>query len=279
MAAGSEATGFWFALPEHPTGAFLKARSQQDHLATPNRGARVQGQHRPFELRRLHVRPRPPARWPFRPPAAHIALANPADANSPLVETVFEDFTSYKNRNGGIWARGEMDTFKNLKLADNAIGYHACVRQLRPFRLYVTGGRLAVRGRNREHRQPQDAGGNGLRPQLAGARNRGFPDPRLRVLRLPPSTGQCHLREFPGQRHPQDGSDLLPAVHQLRNEHQQHRQRAKFVNAKPVYFPPMEHKWSNDDYGNGSYKTAVFHDMDGSVERRPGLLHPHQRRE
>ena len=27
----------------------------------------------------------------------------------------------------------------------------------------------------------------------------------------------------------------------------------------------MEYKWSNDDYGNGSYKTSVFHDVDGSV--------------
>jgi len=43
-------------------------------------------------------------------------------------------------------------------------------------------------------------------------------------------------------------------------------QRAKFVNAKPVYFPPMEYKWSNDDYGNGSYRTSVFHDLDGSVD-------------
>ena len=42
-------------------------------------------------------------------------------------------------------------------------------------------------------------------------------------------------------------------------------QRAKFVNAKPVYFPPMEYKWSNDDYGNGSYRSSVFHDKDGSV--------------
>src|SRR4029079_17237492 len=42
-------------------------------------------------------------------------------------------------------------------------------------------------------------------------------------------------------------------------------QRAKFVNAKPVYFPPMEYKWSNDDYGSGSYRTSVFHDKDGSV--------------
>src|SRR5439155_113619 len=42
-------------------------------------------------------------------------------------------------------------------------------------------------------------------------------------------------------------------------------QRAKFINAKPVYFPPMENKWSNDDYGNGSYKSSVLHDKDGSV--------------
>ncbi len=42
-------------------------------------------------------------------------------------------------------------------------------------------------------------------------------------------------------------------------------ERAKFVNAKPVYFPPIEHKWSNDDYGNGTYKTSVFNDADGSV--------------
>jgi cell migration-inducing and hyaluronan-binding protein len=46
-------------------------------------------------------------------------------------------------------------------------------------------------------------------------------------------------------------------------------ERAKFVNAKPVYFPPIEHKWSNDDYGNGSYLTSVFHDKDGSVSGVP----------
>src|SRR5436305_3185122 len=31
----------------------------------------------------------------------------------------------------------------------------------------------------------------------------------------------------------------------------------------------MECKWSNDDYGNGSYKTSVFHDVDGSVDGVP----------
>ena len=53
----------------------------------------------------------------------HNSVANPADANSPQVESVIEDYTAYKNRNGGLWTRGEMHTYKNLRLADNAIGY------------------------------------------------------------------------------------------------------------------------------------------------------------
>jgi cell migration-inducing and hyaluronan-binding protein len=46
-------------------------------------------------------------------------------------------------------------------------------------------------------------------------------------------------------------------------------ERAKFINAKPVYFPPIDNRWSNDDYGNEVYKTSVFHDKDGSVTGVP----------
>src|SRR5215831_19459681 len=31
----------------------------------------------------------------------------------------------------------------------------------------------------------------------------------------------------------------------------------------------MEYKWSNDDYGSGSYRRSVFHDLDGSVTGVP----------
>ncbi len=59
----------------------------------------------------------------------HIAYADPADTKSQKLESVFENFTAYKNRNNAIWSRGELHTFKNLKLADNAIGYtHAAGR-------------------------------------------------------------------------------------------------------------------------------------------------------
>jgi cell migration-inducing and hyaluronan-binding protein len=32
-----------------------------------------------------------------------------------------------------------------------------------------------------------------------------------------------------------------------------------------VYFPPIDNRWSNDDYGNTIYKTSVFNDKDGTI--------------
>ena len=55
--------------------------------------------------------------------SSHTGLENPADPNSKALESVFEDLTAYKNRNGGIWGRGEMHVFRNVKLADNAMGF------------------------------------------------------------------------------------------------------------------------------------------------------------
>jgi cell migration-inducing and hyaluronan-binding protein len=40
---------------------------------------------------------------------------------------------------------------------------------------------------------------------------------------------------------------------------------ATFVNAKPVYFPQMGREWANDNLGGVAWRTAVFHDKDGSV--------------
>ena len=199
----------------------------------------------------------------------HIALANPADANSPQVETVIEDFTSYKNRNSGIWTRGEMDLFKNLKLADNAIGY-----------THASGnfGRSAFTSRVVDSLfvgETENIGNPRTPTEMAYGRS--LPEPELADF---PIRGY----EFYDYRHELDNdtfvnfqdnatrktgaiSYLLYTSFGMSSNNTV--QRAKFINAKPVYFPPMEHKWSNDDYGNGSYKTAVFHDVDGSVSGVP----------
>src|SRR5690606_2585260 len=42
-------------------------------------------------------------------------------------------------------------------------------------------------------------------------------------------------------------------------------ERVKFIDAKPVYFPPMERKWGNDNGSSIAWKTAVIRDLDGSL--------------
>jgi cell migration-inducing and hyaluronan-binding protein len=43
-----------------------------------------------------------------------------------------------------------------------------------------------------------------------------------------------------------------------------------FVNAKPVSFPPLQRRWASDWGRSAAYKSAAFHDLDGSVSGIPG---------
>jgi hypothetical protein len=268
VAAGSEATGFWFALPQHPTGAFAGTAISKATWPRRMRVREFKGNtaHSNFDGFMFDRGPEPNGH--IRP-GGHMALANPADANSPIVETVIEDFTSYKNRNSGMWTRGEMDTFKNLKLADNAIGYTHASGNL---------GRSAFTSRVVDSLfvgETENIGNPSTPAEMAYGRS--LPEPGIPDF---PIRGY----EFYDYRHELDNdtfvnfqdnatrktgaiSYLLYTSFGMSSNNTV--QRAKFINAKPVYFPPMENKWTNDDYGNGSYKTAVFHDVDGSVTGVP----------
>ncbi len=264
VAAGSDSTGFWFALPEHPTGKFEGTEISAKTWPRRTRVREFKGNtaHSNFDSFMLDRGPRPDGHFAT---GGHTSLADPADANGPQVDSVFEDFTSYKNRNGGIWARGEMHTFRNLKLADNAIGYtHASGNTGRsPYTSRVVDSLFVGESENI---------GNPRTPTEI-AYGRSLPDPELADF---PIRGY----EYYDFRHELDNvtfvnfqdnatrktggiSYLLFTSFGMSSNNT--IQRAKFINAKPVYFPPIEHKWSNDDYGNGSYKTSVFHDKDGSV--------------
>ncbi|MBN9507458.1 MAG: G8 domain-containing protein [Altererythrobacter sp.] len=271
VAAGSDQIGFWFALPEHPTGAFDGKEGSGDiwPRRTPVGEFKGNTAHSNFDGLMLDRGPRPDGTFAT---GGHIALADPTDANSAQVETVIQDFTSYKNRNGGLWARGEMDVFKNLRVADNAIGYtHAS----------ANFGRSAFTSRVVDSLFVGESAniGNPRTPQEV-AYGRSLPEPQLADF---PIRGY----EFYDYRHDLDNvtfvnfqdnatrktgaiSYLLYTSFGMSSNNT--IQRAKFVNAKPVYFPPVEHKWSNDDYGNGTYKTAVFHDLDGSVGGVPNAF-------
>ena len=268
VAAGSDATGFWFALPEHPTGKFEGTEISEGTWPRRTKVREFKGNtaHSNFDSFMGDRGPRADGHFAV---GGYISLANPADANSPQVESVIEDFTSYKNRNSGIWARGEMHTFKNLKLADNAIGY-----------THASGnfGQSAFTSRVVDSRfvgETENIGNPRTPAEMAYGRS--LPEPAVADF---PIRGY----EFYDYRHELDNvtfvnfqdnatrktgaiSYLLFTSFGMSSNNT--IQRAKFINAKPVYFPPMDHKWSNDDYGNGVYKTSVFHDKDGSVTGVP----------
>ncbi|MDY6984727.1 MAG: G8 domain-containing protein, partial [Pseudomonadota bacterium] len=124
VAAGSDANGFWMSLPEHPNGAF---EGSEASLATWPRnipmgvfkGNVAHSTYDGFMFDR-NIN----ANNTFGVTGnMHIPRENPADRTSRMVETVFEDMTAYKNRNGGFWGRGEFRTIRNFRSADNAIGY------------------------------------------------------------------------------------------------------------------------------------------------------------
>jgi hypothetical protein len=51
---------------------------------------------------------------------------------------------------------------------------------------------------------------------------------------------------------------------------------AKYVNAKPVYFPKYDIRFDNDNRGGSAYRTLAIHDLDGSTTGVPNsyvLLH------
>src|SRR5271166_2946979 len=268
VAAGSDATGFWFALPEHPTGKFEGTEISKATWPRRTRVREFKGNtaHSNFDSFMFDRGPRPDGHFAV---GGHIALANPADAKSPQVESVIEDFTSYKNRNSGIWTRGEMHVFRNLNMADNAIGY-----------THASGsfGQSAFTSRVVDSRFVGDSENIGNpRTPAEMAYGRSLPEPEIADF---PSRGY----EFYDFRHELDNvtfvnfqdnatrktgaiSYLLYTSFGMSSNNTV--QRAKFINAKPVYFPPMEFKWSNDDYGNGSYQTSVFNDKDGSVSGVP----------
>src|SRR5580658_8547022 len=268
VAAGSDATGFWYALPEHPTGKFEGTEISKVTWPRRTQVREFKGNvsHSNFDSFMFDRGPRADGHFAV---GGHISLVNPTDANGPQVESVIEDFTAYKNRNEGIWARGEMHVYKNLKVADNAIGYtHAS----------GNAGRSAFTSRVVDSLfvgESENIGNPKAPAEMAYGRS--LPEPEIADF---PIRGY----EFYDYHHELDNdtfvnfqdnatrktgaiSYLLYTSFGMSSNNTV--QRAKFINAKPVYFPPMEFKWSNDDYGNGSYKTSVFHDVDGSVSGVP----------
>jgi len=268
VAAGSDATGFWIAFPEHPTGKFEGTEISKATWPRRMKLREFKGNvaHSNFDSFMGDRAPRADGKFAV---GGYVALVNPADANSALAENVIEDFTSYKNRNSGIWARGELRLYRNLKMADNGIGFTQASGNF---------GQSAYTSRVVDSVFVGESENIG-NPSSAAEKAYGRSLPQPAVADFP-----IRAYEFYDYRHELDNNTFVNYQDNATRKtgaisyllftsfgmsSNNIVSRSKFINAKPVYFPPIDNRWSNDDYGNTVYKTSVFKDKDGTITGVP----------
>jgi cell migration-inducing and hyaluronan-binding protein len=266
VAAGSEAIGFWIALPQHPTGAFLDQPGSANIWPRRTRLREFSGNvsHSNFDGLMFDRGPSPNGTFSVGG-AGHIAYADPNDTKSEVLPTVVSNYTAYKNRNGAIWGRGEYHLFTHLKLADNAIGFtHAAGGAgLAPYTTRVIDSLFVGESANIGNpRTPQEiAYGRSLpKPDDVDFPIRGyeFYDYRHDVVNTTFVNYQPNTLRDAGAM-----SYLLFTSFGMSTENSV--EGLKFVNSKPVDFPAIERRWASDFGNRSAYRSATIHDKDGSV--------------
>jgi cell migration-inducing and hyaluronan-binding protein len=277
VAAGSDENGFWLSLPEHPQGAFLGTDIAKDTWPrrTRFREFRNNTAHSNFDGfmfdRNINVENVFGLAGP-----SYMPRENPADPDSRRLETHFDNLITYKNRNGGFWGRGEMFVVRNLKTADNAIGYTMStgsigddlftsrvvdslfVGETENIGNPVTPEEIAY-GRSLPKRLIPDFPIRGYeyydyRLDVADTTFVNFQDNKLR------GSGALSWLLFTGA-----GVTTENTV-----------TGAKYVNAKPVYFPKIDPRFDSDNRGGVAYRSLAIHDLDGTTTGIPDsyvLLH------
>jgi len=270
VAAGSDENGFWWSLPEHPQGKFEGTEISKVTWPRRTRMAEFRGNvaHSNFDGFMLDRNINREGVFGLAGPS-HIAKENPADENSKSVESLLQDLTAYKNRNGGVWGRGELHVFRNLKAADNAIGFTNSTGSFGAdtFTSLVVDSLFVGE---------TDNIGNPVTPEEK-AYGRSLPK------RLIPDY-PIHAYEYYDYRHDVVNTTFV--------NFQDNKQRgagaltwllftgagvttentvksAKYINAKPVYFPKIDPRFDSDNRSGSAYRTAAIHDLDGSTTGIP----------
>jgi cell migration-inducing and hyaluronan-binding protein len=266
VAAGSEQTGFWFALPEHPTGAFLDKGGSANVWPRRTKVREFSGNtaHSNFDGLMFDRGPKPDGTFTVGGSNYHFAFADPADPTSQPAGSVFADFTGYKNRHGAVWGRGELHLFKNLRVADNAIGFtHAASAVGRTAYTSKVIDSLFVGETDNigTPRTPHEiAYGRSMPNDIPDFPIRGYEyyDLRHDVVNVTFVNFQPNAT-----RRAAAISYLMYTSFGMTSENA--IEGAKFVNAQPVDFPPIVRKWSSDFGRGNAWRGAAIHDRDGSV--------------
>ncbi|MDP9475380.1 MAG: right-handed parallel beta-helix repeat-containing protein, partial [Actinomycetota bacterium] len=257
VAAGSQSRGFWFALPEHPTGLSTNENIWPRRTPLGEFSGNVAHSNGDAGLF-VADGPKPDGTTEatqYRP------RTNPADEGSAPVVANFEGFVGYKNRMRAVWTQGGPHLLSGATLADNGVG----ASFLSGF-LPGNGGSLAdslVVGETANKGNPKqgqiERGWVGLdgrslpRPPRPSALIRGyqFYGGRVNVERT------TFVNFVPND---QRGASALG--HRLNNEVMIYPDNQvsglRFVDANPFYQP-------DPAAGKDGDNSAVFVDADGSV--------------
>ena len=271
VAAGSDENGFWLSLPEHPTGAFKDAEISKSTWPrrTPIGEFRGNVAHSNYDGFMFDRNVAPDGTFGVTG-TVYIPRKNVADNNSAPVENLFQDLTAYKNRNGGLWMRGEATLFRNLKMADNAIGmtFASGLGGGASFTSKTSDSLFVGESDNigNPSTTAEIAYGRSLpKPQVADFPVRGyeFYDQLHALSNVTFINYQDNATRKTGAM-----SYLMFTSFGMSPENSV--QGLKFVNAKPVYFPAREQRWASDFGTSAAFLTAAIHDLDGSASGAPG---------
>src|SRR5579864_6036123 len=270
VAAGSDENGFWWSLPEHPQGKFEGTEISKTTWPRRTRMAEFRGNvaHSNFDGFMLDRNINRENVFGLAGPS-HIAKENPADENSKSVESLLVDLTAYKNRNGGAWSRGELHVYKNFKAADNAIGFTSSTGSFGADKFTSLVVDSLFVGET-------DNIGNPVTPEeKAYGRSlpkRSIPDFPIRAYeyydyRHDIVNTTCVNFQDNKQRGSGALSWLLYTGAGVTTENTV--KSAKYINAKPVYFPKIDTRFDSDNRSGSAYRTAAIHDLDGSTTGIP----------
>jgi len=270
VAAGSDENGFWWSLPEHPQGAFKDSEISKTIWPRRMKLAEFRGNvaHSNFDGFMLDRNINPDNTFGLAGPS-HMPKENPADNNSPSVDSLLLDLTAYKNRNGGFWGRGERHIYRNLKTADNAIGFTHSSGSFGAdtFTSLVTDSLFVGETENVGNpvTPEEKAYGRSLPKRLIPdfpIRGYEYYDYRVDVANTTFVNFQDNKQRGSGAL-----SWLLFTSSGVTTENT--IKGAKYVNAKPVYFPKIDERFDNDNRGGSAYRTLAIHDLDGSTTGVP----------
>ncbi|MEO7458067.1 MAG: G8 domain-containing protein, partial [Gemmatimonadaceae bacterium] len=117
VAAGSNGFGFWYALPNHPTGISTTATVWPRHIALREFSGNVAHSNKSGALN-VDDGPMPDGTTET---TSYAPRVDPA-VTSAVVPADFHDFLAYKHRGRAVWLRGSGLRVTNAVLADNGIG-------------------------------------------------------------------------------------------------------------------------------------------------------------